>query len=297
MSMEPPPLVVLNRSDVDTFAFCAAGKPTEGVTLGALGAGLTPPRKEAMLAHDVAHMLVGDSMLGSGTARFVLLSRILLVFMILTAVLSMVVRESLTWIALLVVYSSGVGTWAIRISSRLSTRHNDLLADSIAATITSDPGTIKTILEEYFEGATANKDNTQAALPLGMQVITFDTRQGLTRMYGGATGPGNPSPEVASELDVLESQSLPNPSVPGLGGGGRGIRISLGFGQAARERCQGRYDLDTIRKRIENLKAIEQGHGTVLETPLKREKLERAAPLAVVLILIAVINVIAVASF
>ncbi len=101
-----------------------------------------------MMAHEVAHILLGDYFNLSGTKRLSRLACALL-FLLVGSVISGAYVSRLIWVVPVILFFSIpfllVLIWN---ASRRIYRQNDLLADSIAAKLTYDPGTLRKTLEK-----------------------------------------------------------------------------------------------------------------------------------------------------
>jgi Zn-dependent protease with chaperone function len=143
-----PPLRVLDIPTANSLAFLEGRKPAVGVSREALPLGRNPRRAEAMMAHELAHVLTGELYPASMRRRFQLtgwamisLELVLLTLVILMAGLSLWAGLLLLAVAPLLLFWAG---WR----SRFIGRHNDLLADSVAVKLTYDPEGFRETLEE-----------------------------------------------------------------------------------------------------------------------------------------------------
>lgn len=143
VGLEPPRLLVLDLPTANSLSLYHENKPAVGITAEALEAALPRHVAEAMMAHETAHMLLGDVVLGRNTRRWrktvlALVTAMVLPFALLALAFGFgawTYLGLLGWIAF-----SLVVIWVL--GSRVF-RQNDLLADSVAAKITSDPGALK----------------------------------------------------------------------------------------------------------------------------------------------------------
>ncbi len=70
LGLDPPRLMVLDIPTVNSISLFHAGRPAVGVTVEALDAGLSRSTVEAMMAHELSHVLLGDVVAGSNTRRW-----------------------------------------------------------------------------------------------------------------------------------------------------------------------------------------------------------------------------------
>jgi Zn-dependent protease with chaperone function len=141
-----PRLVVLDAPTVNSVALRSGKVSSIGVTASTLEAGLSRQEAEAMMAHEISHVLIGDGF-ARATARYrAKTGLILFALLVLPFVLASLVFGFYWWITLaLLVWTIAVIFWAVP-ASRGFFSNDDTLADSIAARLTYDPVTlIKTI--------------------------------------------------------------------------------------------------------------------------------------------------------
>lgn len=147
VGLEPPRLLVLDLPTVNSISLLNAGKPAVGVTTEALEAALPRRIAEAMMAHEMAHVLLGDVVAGSNTRRWRLIGLSLAVAMVLPFVFLALAFGFGTWLYL-GLFGWGIFSIAlIMVMGRLIFGQNDLLADSVAAKITNDPGALKEAIQ------------------------------------------------------------------------------------------------------------------------------------------------------
>jgi len=154
----------------------------------------------------------------------------------------------------------------LRKKTRILYRHNDLLADTIAAKLTSDPECLRKTIEKLW----ALSEVTTAVIPRtahfqGYLFISRPLEAGPVKIvtYDGAASAGAPG----GRKDSTRIYWVP---------GKTESRTSFAY--------------DTVKKRISNLKAIDMGHWTELEKPSQREKARNVVALvAVAFIMLAII--------
>ncbi len=269
LGMSAPILKVLGIPTINTIAFRERGEPGIGVTAEALKAGLSRSEKEAMMAHEMAHVALGDYFLASSSAGFEYAGYGLGVLFMLMAVLVTIainVYVVLFLLPLAVPLIVVLVDQRLRKKTRVLYRHNDLLADTIAAKLTSDPECLRKTIEKLW----ALSEVTTAVIPRtahfqGYLFISRPLEAGPVKIvtYDGAASTGAPG----GKKDSTRIYWVP---------GKTESRTSFAF--------------DTVKKRIANLKAIDMGHWTELEKPSQREKARNAAALvAVAFIMLAII--------
>ena len=268
LGMTPPPLKVLGIPTVNSIAFKENGKPGVGVTAEALKAGLSRGEKEAMMAHEMAHIALGDYFLASSSAGFEYAAYGLGVLFLLMAALVTVAINVYVLLYLLPLAAPLLvvrGDSRLRRKTRVLYRHNDLLADTIAARLTSDPESLRKTVEKLW----ALSEQTRAVIPRtahfqGYLFVTRPLESGPVKMvtYDGAaaSAPGE-------KKDTTRIYWVP--------------------GQAQGNRPWFAYE--TEEKRAAHLLAIERGQWTQLEKPNQREKVGNIVGTAAVILIMALV--------
>jgi Zn-dependent protease with chaperone function len=149
--IETPELVVLDVPSINSVAFTRRGKPAVGVTKRAVEHPFSKEEAEAIMAHEVAHILINDILKPLDawhlkTLPFILLAALaLLAIPVVWIAASSHSRISTAMVVLSIIFFIWVGTISDFIIRRLdiARRHNDFLADSIAAKLTSNPGALR----------------------------------------------------------------------------------------------------------------------------------------------------------
>lgn len=141
--VDPPRLLVLDLPTANSISLFDTGRPAVGVTTEALEAALPRRCAEAMMAHELSHVLLGDVVVGSNTRRWRLVGLSLDVAIVLPFVLLALAFGFGTWTYLGLFGWTALTVMLISVIGRLVTHQNDLLADSLAAKMTSDPGALK----------------------------------------------------------------------------------------------------------------------------------------------------------
>ncbi len=259
MGLALSPLEVLGMPSVNSLAFRREGLPHVGITAEALRAGLSRPEKEAMMAHEVAHIALGDYFLASSSAGFEYAAYGTGMLFLLMAILVAIVVSPYLLLFLLPLFVPLLISLAdrkLRQERQLLYRHNDLLADSVAAKLLSDPACLRDAIQKCWELS----EKTKAVIPgtAHFQRYLFVWRpldRGAVKMvtYDGAAAPGSAG---------VKPNTTKIYWVPGKGG----TRTSLAH--------------DAVQARIANLEAIERGHWIVLTRPDRRERVRNIAALA-----------------
>jgi Zn-dependent protease with chaperone function len=247
----PPELRVLGVGTVNTLAFRDKGKPGVGVTHEALEAGFSNQQKEAMMAHEAAHIALGDYFLASSSMGFEYVSYglgILFVEMALLLAVAVNLYLLLFLLPLAVPLVVVLADAKLRKRTTAVYRHNDLLADTVAARITSDPQALRSALEKVW----ALSEQTRAVIPrtAHFQKYMFVWRPleaGPVRMvtYDGAAQTAQ-----GATKDTTKIYWVP--------------------GKTEGSRTYAAYE--AVQSRIGNLKEIEMGRWTELDRPYRREK-------------------------
>ncbi len=269
MGMSPPVLEVLGAPTVNSIAFRSGRKPHIGITAEALRAGLLPSEKEAMMAHEMAHIACGDYFLASSSAGFEYAGYGLGVLFLLLAILVTVAINVYLLIFLLPLFAPLIVVLVdrrLRKKTKILYRHNDLLADTIAAKLISDPACLRETIEKLW----SLSEKTGAVIPKtahfqGYLFIWRPLEAGPIKMvtYDGAVSPG----AAGGKADTTKIYWVP---------GNTETRTSFAY--------------DTVQSRTANLRAIEMGHWAELERPDRREWAWNIAALAAVgLVMVVVI--------
>ncbi len=211
-----------------------------------------------MMAHEMAHIAIGDYFLASSSAGFEYagygLGMLFLPMAILVAV-AVNIYLLLFLIPLLAPLLVVLADSRLRKKTKLLYRHNDLLADTIAAKLISDPACLRRTVEKLW----SLSEDARAVIPKtahfqGYLFMWRPLEAGPVKMvsYDGAASGGNAGGKVSTTRIYW---------VPG-----------------AESRTSRAYD--AVKERVANLQAIELGHWTQLERPDRREKAGNIAGLA-----------------
>jgi hypothetical protein len=266
--MSPPHLEVLGIPTVNSMAFRDGRKPGVGVTAEALKAGLSRSEKEAMMAHEIAHIALGDYFLSSSSAGFEYAGYGLGELFLMMAVLVTVAINVYLLIFLLPLFAPLIVVLAdsrLRKKTKILYRHNDLLADTIAAKLTSDPEALRKTIEKLW----ALSEETRAVIPrtAHFQGYLFIWRPLEAGPIKTVTYDGAAAGAAGGRADTTKIYWVPGKTESGTS-----------------------FAYDTVKSRVANLEAIELGQWSELEKPNQREKARNIAALAAVgVIMLAVV--------
>lgn len=140
---KPPELVALELPTANSISFLHMDNPAVGVTTAALRMDTTDSRAEALMAHELAHVMAGDIFLSTSRRRFRRIGYALDLMLVRPFVLLAFETGFALWLPFaFVAWTVFVVLW-LNLKTTSLFRNSDLLADSIAAKITSDPGALK----------------------------------------------------------------------------------------------------------------------------------------------------------
>lgn len=273
MGISPPVLDVLGIPTVNSIAFREGRKPGVGVTAEALQAGLSRSEKEAMMAHEVAHIILGDYFLASSSASFEYVAYGLGVFFLLMAILVTFAINVYLLIFLLPLFTPLVVVLAdrrLRQKRKILYRHNDLLADTIAAKLVSDPESLRKTIEKLW----SLSEETRAVIP----------RTAHFQGYLFISRPLESGPIKIVTYDSNASEHKAENSTQG--GKTEATKI---YWVPGKTESRTWFAYETVKSRITNLKAIERGHWIELEKPDQHEKIKDIAALVAVGLIMAVV--------
>ncbi|HEY5525977.1 MAG TPA: M48 family metalloprotease [Candidatus Anoxymicrobiaceae bacterium] len=270
MGIPTPDLEVLGVPTVNSIAFRDKGKASVGVTAEALKAGLSRHEQEAMMAHELSHIVLGDYFLASSSAGFENAAYGMGILLLLMAVL---VTVAINVYVLAFLVPPGIPLGVVMVDTRLRKktrilyRHNDLLADTIAAKLTSDPEALRKTIEKLWDLS----EETRAHIPATahFQSYLFVARPletGPVKMvtYDGASAAASAGSQSSS------------------------TKIYWVPGQSHTE-SRTWFAYDSVNQRVGNLKEIENGHWTELERLNQREKARNIAGLATAGLIMAIV--------
>ena len=154
----------------------------------------------------------------------------------------------------------------LRQKTKILYRHNDLLADTVAAKLTSDPEALRKTIERLW----ALSEETRARIPRTAHFHGY--------MFIWRPLEGGPVKMVTYDGAAAAAAS-----------GGKGDSTKIYWVPGNTESRTG-FAYDTVRERVANLQSIERGQWTELEKPNQRQWFGNVAGLtAVTLIMVLVI--------
>lgn len=241
VGMAPLPLVVLDLPTPNSISFLEGNTPSVGVTVEALVSDLTNCDAEAMMAHEVSHILAGDIYIGSSSRR---MRRVAygLVFALIAVVLLSSFILNVSWVVpfIVVLCVPFYLYWLYKLG-RLLNRQNDLLADSIAAKITYNPAALASAIGKV------------AALYM-QNVEAFDhAKRYADYLFISRTRPRVEQQRFDEMKKKLHAEFEP----------GEEERFDRDF--MAKVAKKARFRETTIEERLDNLRAIDLGHWVEFE--------------------------------
>ncbi len=257
LGMSPPELEVLGVPTVNSIAFRKERRPRVGVTAEALRAQLSSSEKEAMMAHELAHVALGDYFLASSSAGFEYAGYGLGVLFLLMALLVGIAVNIYLLIFLLPLFAPLLIVLAdtrLRKKTKLLYRHNDLLADTIAAKLISDPACLRKAIEKLW----TLSEEARGVIP-------------RTAHFQGYLFVARPL-----EAGSVKMVTYDGAAAPAAGGKSRATKIYWVPGAESRTGIA----YDAVENRIANLRAIELGQWTELERSGRSEQNGNIAGLA-----------------
>jgi len=274
MGISPPALEVLGIPTVNSIAFREGRRAGVGVTAEALRAGLSRSEKEAMMAHEIAHIALGDYFLASSSMSFEYLAYGLGLFFLLMAVL---VTFAVNVYLVLFLLPLFVPLVVVRVDRRLRQkrkilyRHNDLLADTIAAKLVSYPESLRETIEKLW----SLSEETKAVIPATAHFQGY--------LFISRPLESGPIKTVTYQSDASGQQA----GDPSEGGKTKATKI---YWVPGKTQSGTWFAYETVKSRVANLKAIELGHWTELEDPEQQRKTKYVAALGgVCLMMVAVV--------
>jgi Zn-dependent protease with chaperone function len=155
--LQPPELLVLDLPTANSLSLYHSRRAAVGITAEALSSESSARYAEPMMAHELAHILLGDVLAGSTRNRWRVIGVALVAAIVLPFVFLALAFGVGTWLYVGLVCWAVVTVAIIQALGKLVSGQDDLLADSLAARITSDPGGLKEAIEEL--SAAFLKDN------------------------------------------------------------------------------------------------------------------------------------------
>jgi Zn-dependent protease with chaperone function len=237
--LDPPQLLVLDLPTTNSIALFHADKPAVAITAEALEASLPRRVAEAMMAHELSHVLLGDVVIGISTRRWRLLGLSLVALLVLPFVLlalafgfgAWTYVGLLGWTALTVVF--------LRSAGPVANRQHDLLADSVAARMTGDPGALKQAVQLLDGMFLQNKRPFASGARYPQFLFSYENRPEVDLIAIREL--------IASEDDTEETREASD----------RDLLKYL--------RKKSAFHRESTAARIDNLEAIERGHWPAFE--------------------------------
>jgi len=151
-----PDLVVLDLPTVNAVAFLKDGEPAVGVTSKAVSRPFSRLEAEAIMAHEVAHITIGDILrpLDAWSLRLIAFEALLslaltaLVTFLLSLIFGLDIHPAVFFVSVVTIFWVGTIFGFVFRRFDFASRHDDILADSIAAKLTEDPSALKTAIQE-----------------------------------------------------------------------------------------------------------------------------------------------------
>lgn len=200
VGLEPPRLLVLDLPTVNSISLLYAGKPAVGVTAEALEAALPRRIAEAMMAHETAHVLLGDVVVGQNTRRWRFLGMSLIAAITLPFIFLALAFGFEAWLYIGLFGWMALTFVLIMVLGQLVTNQNDLLADSVAAKITNDPGALKEAVQLLGGMFLSSKKDFAPGARYPWLFFVYETMPEDGRLI-----PCNRSEERVANLEAIEN--------------------------------------------------------------------------------------------
>jgi len=149
---------VLDLPTTNSLSLYHSTRAAVGITAETLNSELPARYAEAMMAHEVSHILLRDVLAGATRNRFRVIGVSLVVSVILPFVFLSLAFGFGTWTYIALFGWAGLTVVLIQLMGKLVSGQDDLLADSLAAKITSDPGRLKEAVEKLSDMFRQNKE-------------------------------------------------------------------------------------------------------------------------------------------
>ncbi|MBU1669957.1 MAG: M48 family metalloprotease [Actinobacteria bacterium] len=239
VGIEPPDLVVLDLPTANSVSLFHKGRPAVGVTVEALDSALSRRCAEAMMAHEVSHVLLGDVVIGSTRRRWRLVGLSLIAAVVLPFVFLALAFGVGSWTYIGFLSWAAVVVFLLFVLGKRVFRQNDLLADSVAARITADPEGLRDAILRLDRMFLENDRPFPSGARYPTVLFVYEVRPevDLATMR-----------EMMGDEDDAEFQKAQDRNLL------EGLRRS-----GARQRV-------STEDRVRNLEAIERGHWRVFES-------------------------------
>ncbi len=160
-----PEAVVLELETPNAIAFTEKGKHYVGVTAELLSADLSRNARDAIMAHEMAHIMDGDTLRaptlwrGFTGALFILAPLAVLATGVVANPAGLISGPMIYAPTLIMLIGYPLAIWMTARQYkdfRAERHHNDILADSIAAKVTGNPGGLREAIMKVREGVIAS---------------------------------------------------------------------------------------------------------------------------------------------
>jgi Zn-dependent protease with chaperone function len=231
-----PGLVVLDLPTVNFVTFEKRGKHYVGITKDATSTSFSKGEAEAIMAHEISHIITGDALKPLDIWRFKVLPFTSIVFLLLLAIGIILlwteedtggITVPIFFLSYIFIIWSGILVTFVAKRFDIARRHDDILADSIASKITSDPAALSRVVQRLSEMYDAAE-----VLP----------REGYCNRH----------------LFVCSRES--RTAIPSI------LELFSFWQTSDTNEDEARWEHTTIRSRVKNLEAIDQGHWPAFES-------------------------------
>lgn len=236
VGLSVPYLKTVDIPTVNAISFKQGMRNAVGVTGDALKADLPKSCKEAMMAHEISHILTGDVPLGSSRVRWIVIGSSLAAFFILPFVFLALSFGFSVWLYAALVGWTLFDLYMMAKTSGMLYLHNDLLADSIAAKIIHDPEAVREAILLVEELGRENDKPFPTTSMLPDLLFVYDKSR---KIVVDEEGGGQDVHEVENNIKSGKAGDDRRASTKGSGNRVKGADIG---------------------ERIRNLEAIERGH-------------------------------------
>ncbi|PKQ27723.1 MAG: hypothetical protein CVT63_06420 [Candidatus Anoxymicrobium japonicum] len=206
--VEPPGLVVFDDPAVNAAAFIDAdGNRMVGITAGMLKADISVNEANGVMAHELAHLIIDNSARMPALFDLEFLPALFLIAFGVFASLAIISAPSNLGYAIAVTLAIAAAVFVIIIVEKsqrflmrlldLSYKHDDMLADSIAVTITRDPVALASAIELVAAFAGESQRTPGGTILSRYMFVTAPMAQGDYFRY---------ATEVASEMLTWKKQ-------------------------------------------------------------------------------------------
>jgi Zn-dependent protease with chaperone function len=164
LGVPQPELAVLELETPNAIAFSERGRKYVGVTAALLSAEISQNERDAVMAHELAHIVDGDYLKQPTIWRGA--NGLLFMLAPLVVLLTGLIRNPASSLSLAMIFAPIVIMYigyplAIWMTARqyrdfrAARYHNDILADSVAIKVTDNPGAMRTVIQKLRDGMLA----------------------------------------------------------------------------------------------------------------------------------------------